>query len=205
MSNGVKLEQEGRFKARVTSWAMKQRPSGAVCVTLALTILEQYDFDEEKWVSWAEADEHYVYGDFYVIKKDGKLNTGTVEQLWKALAWDGDPEVIANSPPPTTPVQIEVKAEQYQGNTYHKASWIDPVDHVPSRGTVVGASGEELVSIKQRFGAQLRAATAVAKSKAPAKPTAPVAPVSTKEPRGPNAPTEEEARKDAKFDSDIPF
>jgi hypothetical protein len=98
--------------------------------------------------------------------------------------------------------------------TRWKAGWIDPADHVPSKGTVVGASGQELVSIKQRFGAQLRAATAVARSKSPAKPATPAV-VPTTKPVGAkstSAPTEEEARvlasqsdADAKFDGNIPF
>lgn len=225
--SGVKLDREGRFKARPTSWTMRTRDSGSVCVSIGYAILAQFDYDEETWSEWgADADDVYVYGDHYVIKKDGKPNNPMIEKLYDALGWDGNPDALLVAPPDVV-VQVTVKADEYQGKTTYKVDWLDRGDAIPKKGGGANATPEDLVSVKQRFGSVLRAAFGAAKAKAPivvaSTPPAAAPAVATKparEPRGPNAPTEEEARaatpvdpvnvlegsdEAAKFDSDIPF
>lgn len=218
--SGVRLEVEGRFKAKPTSWTMRTRDSGAVCVSIGYAILAQYDYDEETWVDWSEADEHYVYGDHYVIKKDGTTNVVTVEQLYAAIGWEGDPDALLVEPPNVV-VQISVERDEYQGKVNYKVTWLDRGDAVPRKGGSKTAAPEDLVSVKARFGGALRAAAAAAKAKVPVVPasTAPTKVKST------GAPTEEEYRaaqaatkanadvvtspagtpETTKFDNDIPF
>ena len=62
--------------------------------------------------------------------------------------------------------QITVKPDVYNGKTTYKVAWLDNGDAIPKQG-MSGASTEELVSVKSRFGGALRAAAAAAKAKAP--------------------------------------
>lgn len=229
--SGVKLDREGRFKARPTSWTMRTRDSGSVCVSIGYAILAQFDYDTESWIEWGDAaDDVYVYGDHYVIKKDGKPNNPMIEKLYDALGWDGNPDALLAAPPDIV-VQISVKADEYQGKTTFKVDWLDRGDAIPRKGGGANATPEDLVSVKAKFGSVLRAAFGAAKAKTPIVPaptaTTPSPSKPAKESRGPSAPTEEEARamapsvnaahpvdpvtvpdgsdEAAKFDGDIPF
>lgn len=162
----VTLDRAGIFKARPLSWAVRTFDnSQAVAVNMKFSIVAQLDGAE--WVSWADCEEHVVYGSFFVIKKDGTINTQAVENLYAAIGWEGDLRQVAASPVPERIVQITVKAEEYQGKTQYKVAWINPEDYTP---TPQGASEDDVSKLQARFGGLLRAAAAGAKRATPAKP-----------------------------------
>ncbi len=93
----IKLEREGRFMAEILSWGIRPaRDTQAVGINMEFKILAQQDGDT--WTDWTPYDDHYVYGDFYVIKKDGTINDTTVAQLAKAVRWPGDLSFVAGPP-----------------------------------------------------------------------------------------------------------
>lgn len=159
------LDQAGIFKGRLVNWAVKQVESGAVAVTLKLVIVAS--LDGQAWVPWdpETVEEYTVYGDFWVIKKDGGINTKVVESLVAALPWDGNLTSITQTPPDVV-VQVTVKEDTYQGVTRYKASWVQPEDYTPQP---MGESSEDVKALQAQFGSLLRAAAGAAK-KAAAKP-----------------------------------
>ncbi len=182
----VALTRDGIFKARPLSWAVRTyENSQAVAVNMKFSILSQLDGTE--WVSWAECEEHVVYGAFFVVKKDGTVNTQAVENLYAALGWEGDLRQVGASPVPDRVVQITVKNEPYQGKDQWKVGWINPEDYTPQPQ---GASEEDVGRLQARFGSLLRAAAAGAKMAAakpasgtskrppPSTPSAPANPIS---------------------------
>ncbi len=107
-----RLDRPGIFKARPLSWAVRTAESGAVSISAEYLVLAQLDGTE--WIDWSEAEEHTVFGDTYVVKRDGTVNTSGVEQLVAALGWNGDLRSVVGRPPQVV-VQINVKDEEYQG------------------------------------------------------------------------------------------
>lgn len=163
----IRLDREGIFKAKPRAWSVRTSAnSQSVGVNLEFVVLEQLG-DDGSWVSWADADPHNVYGTFYVVKKDGKVNPTGVEQLVAALGWNGDLRSIVGAPPDVV-VQITVKNEPYNGTDQFKATWMNPGDFVPGPG---GASEGDVVKLQARFGSLLKAAAAGA-AKGAAKPAA---------------------------------
>lgn len=160
------LDRSGIFKCRVLAWSVKQTDSGSVAVTLKLLVLSQLNGLE--WVSWEEAEEHVCYGDFWVVKKDGTVNTAAVEQLATSLGWDGNLSSVIGEPPSVV-VQATVKEDTYNGVTRYKASWINPEDYAP---TPAGESAEDVKVIQAKYGSLLRAAAAGATKAKAAKPPA---------------------------------
>jgi hypothetical protein len=146
------LDREGTFKAKPLSWNVYEAKSGAVAVNITFLVTAQWN--GSTWDDWAEYASTCL-GAFYVVKKDGTVNTVTVKQLSESLGWKGDLKEFLDIPPEIE-VQITVKAEDYNGATFYKAGWINPGDHVPS----FGASPEAVGKLNVRFGSLLRAAAA---------------------------------------------
>ncbi len=185
-----RLDRPGIFRARPLSWSVRaSETSQAVALSIEFLILAQ--FEGSRWTNWAEYEPHRVFGDFYVIKRDGSVNQTMVEQLAASLGWSGDLREVGQAVPEVT-VQITVKEDAYNGQVRFKADWINPGDHVPPpAGTAKG----ELGALQARFGSLLRAAAAGARRTAPV-PPAPAG-------RAPSPPPPAEA---TPFDDgDIPF
>jgi len=161
-----RLEQEGIFKMKPLSWDIREAESGAVAVSMSFKVLEE--LVDGKWESWATYEEHMVYGDWWVVKKDGTINEGAVEQLATSLGWDGNLASVTGTPPEKI-VQVLVKPDTYEGVTRYKGSWMNPEDYT---GGAPGAADPATVKgLQTRFGSLLRAAAAGAKAGAP-KPVA---------------------------------
>jgi len=161
----VRLDRTGIFRAKILQWGVREADSGAVGVEMEFVVTAQLDGSE--WVSWAEADEHTVWGTWWVITKGGKPNQTAVDQLVECLGWNGALEL--DSLPPAAEVQISVKAEEYNGQTRLKATWMNPRDYVPPER---GPAPEEVRKLQGRFGSLLRAAASGAARNA-AKPATP--------------------------------
>ncbi len=185
-----RLDRSGIFRARPLSWSVRpSETSQSVALSIEFLVLAQ--LDGSNWTSWAEYEEHRVFGDFYVIKRDGSVNQTMVEQLAGSLGWSGDLRQVGGAAPDVV-VQITVKEDAYNGQVRFKADWINPGDHVPQSS---GASQGEVGTLQARFGSLLRAAAAGAKRSALARP-APASRPSSGQP--PVEPTPVD-------DDDIPF
>jgi hypothetical protein len=167
--SAIQLDRAGIFKARPFDWSVQPSASSkSVAISVGLLIEAQYEDGE--WTSWAEYEPHQTRGWWYVIGKNGQVNTVAVEQLAKSLGWNGDIKAVGGAVPDVV-VQVNVKSEVYNGKTTFKAGWMNPGDYVPD---AFGASDEDVSALSVQFGSLLRAAAAsVAKApKAKAPPPA---------------------------------
>ena len=170
------LDREGTFKVAMNNWGIQNaRETQSVALVIEFRVLSQMDGDQ--WIDWSEYEEHTITGWFWIIKKDGGINTVTVESLAGAIGWDADLTKIQNGPP-SVACQITTAQEEWNGKISLKVKWINPEDYVPGLKT---ESPAEVADINARFGSQLRAAAASAKAKAPA-PTGPVPPAAASGP-----------------------
>lgn len=189
----MKLDREGTFMARPVTWGVKTgKESQSVAVNMGFVVTAQRDGDE--WIDWSQYDEHIVYGDFWIVKKDGSINTNAVDSLVRAfgpesIKWIGDIRRI-DGDPPQVPVQIVVKAEDFKGTTYYKVAFINAADYEPqpylADSTTVGG-------LQGRFGSLLRAAASSAAQGLP-KADAEKKPAPKSPPKGDGKRSVEEAR-----------
>ncbi len=179
--NAIQLDRSGTFKARPFDWSIQPSAnSKSVAISIGFLITAQYDGGE--WQSWEDYEPHQTRGWWYVIGKEGKLNQTAVDQLVKSLGWNGDLRAIRETTPPDVVVQVNVKANEYNGKTTYKAGWMNPEDYVPEFG---GASDEDVTKLQAQFGSLLRAAAGAAKPKTstPAKAAKPPAPKTASKPK----------------------
>jgi hypothetical protein len=169
------------FKCRPTSWGVKEAESGAVAIAFGFVVVEAKDGD--KWESWAEFEEHYFYGDWWIVKKDGTINDNAVQQLVECLGWSGNIGSVTGNPPERI-VQVQVKPDVYNGVTRYKGSWMYPEDHTGGSGGVESADPAKVKDLQGRFGALLRASAAAA-APVGAKPPAPKPAPAKAAPKGP--------------------
>lgn len=176
-----RLQQEGDFKALPRFWTLKNTKSGAVAVNIEFLILEEHEGGE--WASWSEFPDHHVYGDWWVVKRDGRPNQSAVDQLVSCLGWNGDLNAIFGDAPEQI-VQINVKAEVYNGSTYYKATWMDEEGAAIGGGNF-GADETERKALAGKFNSLLKAAAsakAKPKGKGPKGPKVKPGPKQTEEP-----------------------
>ena len=161
-----KLDRAGTFKARPVAMGLQNaKESKSVAVWIEFQIIAQQE--NEGWTDWSGYEDHAIVGYFWIVKKDGSVNTRTVENLAEVLDWDGNPDTIMGDPP-DIPVQITVAEDTYNGKTSLKVQWFNPVDY---QGGIVSASPEQVKAINAQFGSLLRAAAGAArKTKAAPKP-----------------------------------
>ena len=141
---------------------------------------------------WADcADEKFeVTGYFYLEKKDGSLNSITIDSLKAALGWDGrDPFWLQDTDLSQHPVQVKLAFEEYNGKTRLKVQYLNPYGSTGSGG-VTKADAPTRKSITNRLGSKLRALAGPAKPAVPpklppAKPKAPATPAPTPAPAAP--------------------
>lgn len=175
------IDRSGWFKAKPKQWHVWKASSGAIAINITLEILAQWN--GESWDSWFEFATHHVLGAFYVIGKEGKVNSKAVEQLSESMGWDGDLRSVKDDPP-RLEVVVQVKESEYEGKTSFKVNWMHPDGYTPS----FGASPDEVKKMQAEFGPSLRAAAS-----------------SVTKPNTPAAPSNKPAPSKAGSDDDLPF
>ena len=125
---------------------------------------------------WADCsgDNLDITGYFYLEKKDGSLNTVTIDALKDSLGWDGrDPFWLQETDLSQHPVQVKLAFEEYGGKTRLKVAYLNPHGST-GKGGVSKADDATRKSITNRLGSKLRATAgpAQAPAKAAGKPAA---------------------------------
>lgn len=167
------LDRDGRFMAKPIEWAIEKEKADSKSVGVRVTFAigdtpGTAQYVDGQWQPWEEYEKHVINGRWYPIKKDGTVNQMAIEQLVRALGWNGNLAWFKNPPMPETElVQITVKTETYTGNdgsqkSGRKATWMDPKDYVPTFG---GASDDDVDSLQGRYGSLLKAAASSIKEK----------------------------------------
>lgn len=143
-----------------------------------LTCLINFQIFEEltggQWKD-CEGENFDITGYFYIEKRDGSLNTMTLDSLKAAFGWDGrDPFWLQDTDLSQHPVQVKLGYEEYNGKDRLKVQFLNPHGSVP--GGV--RKGDENVrrSVNARLGAKLRATAGSAPAPTPKPPAPPKAP-----------------------------
>jgi hypothetical protein len=177
------VDREGTFRGTNVEYGTKEFPTGAVTIKFKAELTELYDAANESWIPWAEYQME-VYGDSFVVKKDGTLNDESVQALVNHAGWDGSFHSVLDATWRPTPCQFSVKAEEYKGKTFYKAAFINGFDDVPG-GSMPQLAPDKVKSLDMRFGMQLRAlagnkmrnqAAPAAGTKPPSPPPAAISP-----------------------------
>lgn len=149
------LNREGIFLARPVAWGL-QPSKNSKSQAVFIEFLVEYAHNGTGWDDWRDYEDQTITGYFYIVKKDGTVNSTQVEILAEALGWDGSPGALLNDPP-NVRCQITTENETYEGKTRLKVKWLNHESYTPG---VQGASAEEVSSFGTQFGSLLRAAAA---------------------------------------------
>lgn len=164
----MNLDRTGVFLARVHRWGVKPSEvegSQAIAVKIQFWILAERG-ETGGWDDWSEYEETFVWGDFYVITKDGAGNEVPVRQLVDAIGWKGSFALFDSPPPEDLQVQIEVE----KNGDRHRVQWLRPRDSRPG-GRIKGtADGPALAGLDSAFGSKMRALVSSAKKGGTPKP-----------------------------------
>ena len=150
---------------------------------------EWFDQAGGGWLEWSVYD-HAITGYFYLEKKDGSLNTNTIDSLKAALGWDGrDPFWLQDADLSETAVQLKLGFEEYQGRQRIKVRFLNP--YGSDAGGISRADDTGRRSIGNRLGSKLRALAGGTPANAPKPAGKPQPPVRPTPPQAaaPQAPT----------------
>jgi len=177
------MNQEGDFRVLIDEYGVKERESGAICISTRAKVLDRWipaDGDQDGyWESWAEHDV-VVYGDFYIIlsnAKGNKLNDKQIESLVAYCGWNGALPSIHDGSWKPTPCRASVKGDEYNGETRYKMSWLSDYNSTP--GGMSNLDDTAIKRIEARHASAMRAIAGNVKRNTPpvdGPPAAPSAP-----------------------------
>lgn len=168
------LDREGTFEARVTDADVETTASGAVMAKFTFAITREWDKAAKDYgPDWPEGYE--TTGNVCFAKKNGEVMGDNVKRIAETMGWNGKVANIGGVIGAL--VRIQVKREEYNGNTYFRADRIESPN-----------SGSSVAKIDEMFGAQFEAYAAEVGPVAPARAAAPAAPAAPFAPPVPPAP-----------------
>lgn len=159
--------REGRFKAIIVEYGVSETGQNHLATwTAKFRLLEELANGE--WLA-CDAEGFEITGYFYLEKKDGTLNTTTIDALKAALGWDGrDPFWLQDADLTQTIVQLKLAYEEYNGQIRIKVKFIDAENATPNDVPKADDAGRR--SINTRLGAKFRANAGGAPAPAPKPP-----------------------------------
>jgi hypothetical protein len=158
--------REGRFKATILEHGVAETgPNNLATFVCQFQLVEELANGE-----WIPVEEDFdITGYSYLEKRDGTLNTRTIDALKAAFGWDGrDPFWLQDADFSQLVVQVKLTFETYDNKTRIKVKWVDAEDATPAG--VPQADDSMRRSIGTRLGAKLRANAGGTPAPAP-KPT----------------------------------
>lgn len=145
--------REGRFKATILEHGVAETGPNKLATFVCRFQLVQELINAE----WEPIDQDLdITGYFYLEKRDGTLNTVTIDHLKSAFGWDGrDPFWLQDADFAGLIVQIKLTFETYDNKTRLKVQYVDAEDATPSG--VPQADDTARRAIATRLGAKFRA------------------------------------------------
>lgn len=163
------IDRPGIFKARASAWKVKRFDnSRSVAIAIRFDLLEM--LNQGQWTSLAEFGQFQVYGDYFVIGKEGGVNQTAVDQLARSLGWAGSFRAVEAGPPPPDLVQVKVVEDRYGEEVRFKASWLNPGDYKPD---FAGKDPEGVRDLDAEYGSLLRAAAGGSTPRPAGRPASP--------------------------------
>lgn len=148
--------REGRFKANILEHGVAETGSSKLATFICrFGLLEELVNNE--WVAFGPEDMGLeIIGYFYLEKRDGSINTVTIDQLKAAFGWDGrDPLWLQDADLGRLVVQVKLEFELFEGKTRLKVRYVDAEDAAPAG--VQKADEATRQSLGTRLGSKLRA------------------------------------------------
>ncbi len=145
--------REGRFKATIREHGVAETGQNKLA-----TFVCHFQLTEELANGeWLPVEEDFdITGYFYLEKRDGTLNTVTIDALKSAFGWDGrDPFWLQDADFDGHVVQVKLAFEEYNNRTRIKVQYVDAEDATPSG--VPQADDAARRAIGTRLGAKFRA------------------------------------------------
>lgn len=165
------VNREGRFKARILESGVSETGNNHLTTFTARFGIEQELGGDRVWYD-ISAESLEITGYFYIEKRDGSLNTFTINALGESLGWDGRELFwLQDTDLSDRLVQITVALEEYDGKVRPKVKYINHEDAEPMQG-VQKADQSQRTAITNRLGSKLRANAGGAPRPAPAPRTA---------------------------------
>lgn len=158
---------EGRYIAQPIEWTVEESGDNRIPTFVCKFDLLQVLQNE----GWNDVSDQQIIGYFFIFKKDGTINTNTVDSLKAALGWDGRGiSSLADGEWSHTEVQLTIGSEEYKGKTQMRVKYINPRDWTP---TGLEKDPQVVQSLEAKYGAKLRALAGPASAPtAPSKPAA---------------------------------
>jgi len=173
-------DREGRFQAYAVRHALRYIGENKLP-----TLVADYQLVNELQTdgSWADIGNEGLglTGFHYLLKKNGQLNTTTIDQIKRAFPiWDGrDLAMLDEADLSAELVQVTVAMDEWNGKVSPKVAWLTASDDESQPG-LAGKDPAEAHDIINKLGAKLRAhaGSTPAKASPPkAKPAPPGKPV----------------------------
>ena len=155
------LDRIGQFQVRPHTWRIaRATKSQAVGIGFTFIVLAEWSGDD--WESWEAYETTMVEGVWWIIKRDGSVNSLAVGQLSESLGWTVNLEEVAECEPPAKNVRVTVTLDEYKGDAQYRADWMRPVDDdgAPQRAPADGRElqkewGDKLAEASVKPGEQL--------------------------------------------------
>ena len=171
MSN--QLDRPGTFRGLPLDWGVSETKNKFPQFVSKLKAMEFYDETgelnggEPGWVAWDYDMEITAFLCLYTQKDGQWVELMSVDQLKKALAWDGlSFESLANGKYDKTMILFRVEDEEFEGKHRLKVQWIDKADANPIR-QLPKYDATKLKGLSEKFAGVLKGA-APSPAKAPA-------------------------------------
>lgn len=163
--------REGRFKATIVEHGVAETGPNKLATFVCRFQLTQELINGE----WEPVEEDLdITGYFYLEKRDGTLNSVTIDHLKSAFGWDGrDPFWLQDADFAQLLVQVKLAFETYDNKTRLKVQYVDAEDATPSG--IPQADDAARRTIATRLGAKFRANAGGTPAPAP-KPSRPAPP-----------------------------
>lgn len=146
------IDRSGHFQCIIVDYGLKELDSGAVAIPIRAQLTAFWN--GESWDDWTSYNVH-AYGDVWIVKKDGNLNTKQVESLCKFAGWDGYFNSILNNTWQPAACQVTINEETYQDKVSYKIAFINQFDRTP--GGLAKMDETKAKSLAAKYGSQLRA------------------------------------------------
>ena len=159
----LEVEDRTKFLANVSMSAVNETgPNNLITCVIEFNVVS----DLSRGTDVEEGT--YITSYQYLQKRDGNLNTFTIDALKDAFGWDGvDVDFLNNLD--GMEAEITVDAEEYDGKVRSKVQFINPIDGGGGRG-IEAPDEATMRRIKNGLGSQLRAYSGGTPKPKPGKP-----------------------------------
>lgn len=156
--------REGRFKATILEHGVSESGPNKLATFICRFQLVMELING----AWEPVEEDLdITGYFYLEKRDGTLNSVTIDNLKSAFGWDGrDPFWLQDADFNAHVVQLKLEFETYDNKTRLKVRYVDAENAMPADVPQADAGARRAIST--RLGAKFRANAGGSPAPAPA-------------------------------------